>query len=161
MRIPAVGKLSNSFGCVGVDKERERTNSADIKSNTGCGWVEGPAIWLSAGNASEISSPKTPALGAEAEANLADESVVNSSKVTSRAKRQGEFKTRLVVMAAFSNFRLSTTTLPGAACLVVRTLLQGTKKMPQSQSTRIMIKSRRFGNGGSWLLGDVPSSLNA
>ena len=82
MRIPAVGNLSNSFGWVGVDKERERTsNSADIKSNTGCGWVEGPAIWISAGNASEINSLKTLALGAGAEANLADESVDRKSVV--------------------------------------------------------------------------------
>lgn len=161
MRIPAVGNLSNSFGWVGVDKERERTsNSADIKSNTGCGWVEGPAIWISAGNASEINSLKTLALGAGAEANLADESVVNSSKIASRAKRQGEFNTRLAAKAAFSNFRLSTTTLPRAACLVVRTLLQGTKKIPQSQSIRIMIKSRSVGNGRSWLVGYVPSGLN-
>ena len=161
MRIPAVGNLSNSFGWVGVDKERERTsNSADIKSNTGCGWVEGPAIWISAGNAFEINSLKTLALGAGAEANLADESVVNSSKVASRAKRQGEFNTKLAAKAATSNFRLSTTTLPRAACLVVRTLLQGTKKIPQSQSIRIMIKSRSVGNGRSWLLGYVPSGLN-
>lgn len=112
MRIPVVGKLSNRFAWAGVDKDWVRTaNSADIKSKTVSCLVEEPVSWESAGIASEINSLKTLAFGVRTEADLADMPVVKSIKVASRAKRQGEFNTKLDAKAAVSNFSFNTTTL--------------------------------------------------